>query len=310
MKKLLWISLLAAGCASVPEFSETDPAGSVWSRCADGDGVVAVAVVKDGLPAFAGDPKAIFPVGVLSEHFVIEAALRLEERGEINLERPLTAFADFRLDPLYGRLSMRELMYMRSGLPEELLNPYNPLDWFRDARTVRFPRLNGALAVGAIEERHEALRTGRTFYGEQRHSATGFALFMHLLEKAAGKSVPEIVRDEITLPLQLRDTSFTPSAEKEPRIVGYDVRYDGLYSTVEDCVKFFAASARVRSSPLLDRRETDGFACEGRRGESGDAAVLLAYGVNSRDFLLIFSDGVSRPESSDFDSVRKALGKL
>ena len=265
--KRLAVILLLAGCAYAPTSKNGDPADAIWSFYADGvdDAEVSVALVQGGVPTFAGDPKAIYRIGSFTDFFVIEAAWKIAERGEINLDRPLTAFARFAVDPLYGKVSMRDLAELRC----DSIDADNSIAFVGD----RFP--------WACDAR--------------------VALFAALLEDAVGKSVEEIVRDEIVLPLQLRDTSFTPSADKSLRIVTRGRSFEGLYSSVEDCVKFFSSSERVRSSAMLQHRKVSGVGLDYSVGRIYGGRRFLAYPEGGRDFLLIFRNVTSWSQYKDFE---------
>ena len=274
MKRLAAI-LLLAGCAYVPGTESGDPAAEIWSHYADGvdDAEVSVALVRDGIPAFAGDPRAIYRLGPLTGFLVIEAAMRIEDRGEIDLDRPITAFARFALDPLYGRVSMRDLAELRCG----------PIS------------SDGSLAF---------LADGFPWASDAR-----IALFAALLEDAVGRTLPEIVRDEVVLPLMLRDTSFTPSAEKSPRIMSGGEALDGIYSSTEDCVKFFASSRRVRTSSLLCRHRLRGTVCDYASGRVRGGRRMFACSEDGRDFLLIFRNVTTWSQFKDLEFASKTFAK-
>jgi len=270
-----WLAaiLLFAGCASLPESENADPAAEVWSSYADGvdDAEVSVALVRDGVPAFAGNPRAIYRLGSLTDFFILESARRLEDRGAIDLDRPMTAFARFPLDPLYGRFSMRDLMELRAD------------------------RIGSDRSLGFLADRFPWTSDGR------------IALFAALLENAVGKSVEEIVRDEVVLPLQLKDTTFTPSADKLPRLVTRGDGLGGLYSSVEDCVKFFASSERVRSPFLLKRRRGGDDAFSYAVGHVRGCRRFFASPADGRDFLLIFRNVTSWSPYRDFKFASRLL---
>lgn len=264
--KCLAAILLLAGCAYAPTSKNGDPADEIWSLYADGvdDAEVSVALVRDGVPTFAGDPKAIYRIGSLTDFFVVEAARKIAERGEIDLDRPLTAFARFAIDPLYGRVSMRELAELKC----DPIGSDNSIAFLAD----RFPWASDAR----------------------------IALFAALIEDAVGKSVEEIVRDEIVLPLQLRDTSFIPSADKLPRVATRGEAFEGLYSSVEDCVKFFS-SERVRSSAVLQHRKVRGVGLDYSVGRIYGGRRFIAYPEGGRDFLLVFRNVTSWSQYRDFE---------
>lgn len=276
MKRLAAI-LLLAGCAYVPETRQgpTDDVADVWACYADGvdDAEVSVAMVRDGVPVFAGDPKTIYRIGEFTDLFVIEAALRMEDRGEIDLDSSLVAFAVFPIDPRYESVTMRELAELRADPidSDNALEPYVVrFNWASDAR---------------------------------------IALFAALLEGVVGRPVAEIVRDEIALPLMLHDTTFTPSADKTPRLASRGHAFGGIYSTVEDCVKFFASSERVRSSPLLRHRTVRGVALDFAVGRIRGGRRFIAYREGCRDFLLIFRNVTGWSHYKDFKFASSVLAK-
>lgn len=275
MKRLAAI-LLLAGCAHVPDSGPDDPIAEIWSEYADGiDGAeVSVALVRDGIPAFAGDPKAIYRLGDFTEFFVLESARKLEERGVIDLDRPLTAFARFAIDPLYGKITMRRL----AALESEPISADNTLAFLSE----RYPWVSDAR----------------------------FALFTALLENAVGRPVDEIVRDEVVLPLQLHDTSFTPSADKSPRVMSRAQSLDGIYSSVEDCVKLFASSEHVRSSVRLRQRRAEGdVKLDCAVGHALGGRRFVAYPQDGRDFLLVFRNQSSWLQNKDFEFASKMLAR-
>lgn len=274
MKRLAAI-LLLAGCAYAPTPKNGDPADEIWSFYADGvdDAEVSVAVVREGVPTFAGDPKAIYRIGSFTGFFVVEAARKIADRGEIDLDRPLTAFARFAIDPLYGKVSLRELADLKCdliGSDDSIASVADRFPWADDAR---------------------------------------IALFAALLEDAVGKTVGEMVRDEIVLPLQLRDTSFNPSADKSSRIATRGESFEGLYSSVEDCVKFFSSSERVRSSAALRHRKARGVGLDFAAGRIFGGRRFLAYPERGRDFVLIFRNVTSWSQYKDFEFASEVFAK-
>ena len=267
MKRLAAL-LLIAGCAHVHESapSRGDSAAEVWSRYADSvdDAEVSVALVREGVPTFAGDPKAIYRIGEFTGFFVIESALRMEDRGAIDLDRSPVAFAKFALAPRYADVSMRELAELRAELIDDdgsLVPVVERFLWASDAR---------------------------------------IALFAAVLEDAVGKSVAEIVRDEITLPLQLHDTSFTPASDKTPRVAARGEPFGGLYSSVEDCVKFFASSKRLRESALMRSRTVRGVALGYAVGRVRGGRRFVAFPAEGSDFLLVFRNRTGWMGNPDF----------
>lgn len=276
MKRVAAI-LLLAGCAYAPEVRQArlDPAADVWAYYADGvdDAEVSVALVRDGVPFFAGDPRAIYRIGDLTELFVLEAASRLEERGVIDLGRPLVDYARFPLGLRYAGVTMRDLA--------ELKTPRIDSDASLEFLVARFPWVSDAR----------------------------MALFSALLEGAVGKPVEEIVKDEVVVPLRLSDTTFMPTRDKASRVVSRGHSFDGIYSSVEDCVKFFASTGRALSSARFRHRTVRGVGMAYAVGRIRGGRRFVACPEGRRDFLLIFRNVTRWSHYKDFEFASETFAR-
>ncbi|WP_181727433.1 serine hydrolase [Streptomyces sp. PT12] len=146
------------------------------------------------LPARERVPMArdtVFDVASLTKVFTALVALRLAERGVLDLDAPVSAHV-----PGFPELSPRTLLTHTGGLPAEIdLGPYPD----RAARLA---------AVAAAPPGPPGYR-----YSDLGPIAVGAAA-----EAAAGRPLDALVAELVTEPLGLADTGFLPPRERLPRI--------------------------------------------------------------------------------------------
>ncbi|MCZ6795640.1 MAG: serine hydrolase [Planctomycetota bacterium] len=197
----------------------------------------------------------VYRVGSVSKLFTDLAVMQLVERGEIDLDAPVSRYlADFRADNPYGTpVTLRQLMCHRSGLVRE-----PPVGNYFDASgptleaTVR--SLDGTKLVYPPESR-------------QKYSNAGVAVCGYVLEKLRGRPFEDVVRESLLEPMGLESSDFAPVRSLRRRLARAVMwTYDGrvfdaptfelgtspagnLYSTVTDLGRFLAV--------LFRRGETD-----------------------------------------------------
>ncbi|WP_051772675.1 serine hydrolase [Saccharothrix sp. NRRL B-16314] len=141
----------------------------------------------------------IFDAASISKLFTTVVAMRLVEGGRIELDAPAARYL-----PEFGQTSkqdvtLRQLLLHTSGLPAGLAIGSYP--------TVE-QRLAAIYAV--------ALRAqpGTRYV----YSDLSLIVIGKVLERVTGRSLPDLVAAEITEPLGLRDTMYTPPSHLRPRI--------------------------------------------------------------------------------------------
>ena len=331
--------LIAAGCASLPEVADVEGIRAFY-RHEVGDPECAVATEN----VLAGDPHRIFRIASLGKLYVHLALLRMEQEGRLDLDVSARAVSKFSLPPEYDTVTLRDLLSGRSGMPREFLNPWNPLDW----HTALMCGLNGTHIYGGFEAKDDfaaELSSHRTlsFLRERRpqYSNMGFALLVQCVEDVTGRSIDEILHDELVVPLGLEDTSFCPVGEAVDRLtpacagklpwlyrrgsvvpehrLGPALRGMGsVFSSASDCVKVFREYWKVIDATLANHPlETlgEGEMCGllqvrtlkgGRRilyrfGMIYGGASFVAFDPSSRRFLVILRNVTSWPAAEDFD---------
>src|SRR5690606_18570364 len=134
----------------------------------------------------------------VSKLFTDIAAMQLVERGELDLDAPVTeVLADFRPDnPFGGEITLRQLMAHRAGLVREpAVGNYFELDGPGLAATVA--SLSGSTLVYAPDAR-------------TKYSNAGIAVVGRTIEQRSGQPFGAHVRASLLEPLGMRDSAFAP----------------------------------------------------------------------------------------------------
>lgn len=176
----------------------------------------AIAVVEDGrirkLAVYgkanlewdiAVDEHTSFQLASATKIFTGIALMRLVEQGRLALDDPLTQFFPD-APPTWARIRVRQLADHSSGLPDDLGQPRS--------HTV-------ADIVAAAQARPLAYEPG----SESRYGFTDFVVLRAVLEQVSGKSLPDLFRDEIFLPLGLRNPRFAHARNEGPSIRSADL---------------------------------------------------------------------------------------
>ena len=216
--------LLVAGCTTIESrLSGTTTTEEIAQRTADfyahdvGDECCSVAIVSSSGTVFANagsvDEHSLYRIASLTKVFLHPILLKLHREGRLNLDRPVTDYSRLDLPPEYGAVTLRELLENRSGLPREFLVPFGPVSTFRALAC----GLWGTHIYSGFDSREDfaeeawnpcwrlAVRRKREVY-----SNVGFGLLGTSVEDALGKSLEEILHEELVVPLKLDDTAFEP----------------------------------------------------------------------------------------------------
>lgn len=330
-------ALALAGCSTWPTLDSADPADEIRRFYEEqvGDPACSVAIVRDGKVSFSGDPHAIYRIGSLTKLFVVEALERLAARGAIDLDAPVTRYSKYLLADGYGNVTLRDLMFHRSGLPMDFLNPWNPLAWHR-ALMCGLTGSHIYAAYDAREDFAEACNFSRTLRflaaREPQYSNVGFALLVAAVEDATGRDIGAILREEVTGPLGLSDTAFDlyegqrsrcaqPSAGKLPWLVRRGRPVDahplgpallgmgGLWSSAADCAKAFSRHGFLRSESLGERKLRSGRTIDYRFGMIYGGESFLCRDRATGDILLVLRNVTSWPAAEDFEMADRLFSR-
>ena len=192
----------------------------------------------------AGDvpasPETIYRAGSISKLFTATAAMQLAERGKMDIDHPLGDYLPgFSIRTRFTDavpITPRSIMTHHSGLPSDYLSGM----WTRDPEP--FTRV-----ADRLKDEYMANPPGTVF----SYSNLGVTLLGDAIGKVARRDFASHVRDEILLPLGMRNSSFSPSADRTPLAAkGYrkgkeaeepslrDVPAGGLNTSVLDLSRF------------------------------------------------------------------------
>ncbi|MEM1036718.1 MAG: serine hydrolase domain-containing protein [Pseudomonadota bacterium] len=183
-------------------------------------------------PGIPASSDTMFNTASVSKAITSEVAIRLIDRGVINLDEAISGYyvhPDIKDDPRHTQLTPRILLTHKTGF----------LNWPHSYE-------DGKLAF--IRDPGEA-------YG---YSGVGFDIFAYFLEQKLGKPFPQIVKDELYTPLNMTKASQHQEEWMHPFMVrpldetgqfrddiGLDLGYwnpaDDLFVTVEDYARFLIA---------------------------------------------------------------------
>ncbi|MEV1289442.1 serine hydrolase domain-containing protein, partial [Micromonospora sp. NPDC049679] len=181
--------------------------GVIVQHAAVGTAVRYSAVGPDGqgveLPAeqqIPARPDTIYDLASVSKLFTTVALLQLVERGRVELDAPVARYVPEFAAGGKENVTARMLLTHTSGLPA-----FTPL-WSR------YPTPEARFAA--------ALATPLTAPPGTRYvySDLGLIALGVLVERMTGQPLDEVVRDEVTGPLGMRETGYNPGPEKRPRI--------------------------------------------------------------------------------------------
>ena len=205
------------------------------------------------------------------------AALRLIDQGKLRLTDRVGDY----FENCYGKedITIYQLMTHTSGIPS----------FFHMWKM----NIDPADAARVIMERPLAAPTGTTVI----YSCMGYILLGRILEKIYGESLDRIVRKEVLVPLGMEDTCYCPeegricaATEKKVGSVEYicghvhdENAYSiggvsgnaGLFSTLDDCIKF--ASLLSRDAEGYLKRETFDLAVTDHTEGISDSARGLGF---------------------------------
>ena len=232
----------------------------------DEEGVAWSAGFGEQSPGVPATPATVYRVGSVSKLFTDIAVMQLHERGELDIDAPVTDYLpDFTPDNPSGTpITLRQLMSHRAGLIRE--PPVG--NYFDDSGTdlaATIASLNGTPQIYAPESR-------------VKYSNAGIAVVGYTLEVTQGQPFADYVKRAVLAPIGMTNSAFTP----EPDIVddladaymwgidrpGYDAPTfelgmapaGSMYSTVLDLARFIE---------VMFRHGDAGRPGRGRRGHRG-----------------------------------------
>jgi len=203
---------------------------------------------KNKIPA---DPQALFKIASISKLYVAVAITKLVNDKRLSLDKTL---ADY-FPELVGRIenaekiTLRMMVQHRSGIPNYTDHP----GYWENPPESREETLELALDLPASFEPDED-------YG---YSNTNYLLLRELMDKVVGYSRHQYIKEEILLPLGLKNTfSSLSEVDIDDVMSGYHVGYEfdlktekyGMLATAEDVSIFLRA---LNDGSLFDKGEQE-----------------------------------------------------
>jgi CubicO group peptidase (beta-lactamase class C family) len=231
-------------------------------------------------------PQSVFYMASVSKQFTALSILLLERDGKLQLEDRVRTYLP-ELPEYAAGITIRHLLHHTSGLRDYLTLSAlagNPPDHVITER-------------GVLNALARQLRLNFEPGDEHLYSNSGYVLLSIIIHRVSGRPLDEFARERIFTPLGMRHTRFQHdhTAPIPGRAIGYvrrgetwriansllDVVGDGgMYSTVDDMLRWAAAFERPEFSPLLSRMQQPGTLKNGN-------AIANGYGMG-------LSQGTSR----------------
>jgi CubicO group peptidase (beta-lactamase class C family) len=216
---------------------------------------------------------AVFRFSSVTKPFVTAAAMRLVEDGKLRLDDPVTKWLpDFRprlADGTEPVITVRQLLNHTSGLTYGLAelpsHPYHALG------------VSDGIDLSGISLDENLRRLGKAPLSFPPGSAWRYSLAIDVLggvmEKATGKTLPQVVAQAVTTPLGLADTGFV--ARDPARLTAAYVNAQPAPTRMTDNLDVSLGATVVRFAPS---RATDLAAFpSGGAGMVGTAGDVLAF---------------------------------
>jgi len=209
----------------------------------------------------ANTPETKFLIGSLTKPFTAIAVLQLAERGEVNLDRDLTAYIDS-YRPVGGEaITVSDLLAHRSGIPDVIANP----DFAR--------RMGDSISPEEIVSYFRGKPLLFTPGSRYAYSSSNYILLGLIIETVTGTTWEDYVISHICKPAGMENTGVYPDAPARSDFAkGYVLHRNGamaevppvhpslgyaagaLASTVDDLYRLNRA---LNDTILLDRQYLD-----------------------------------------------------
>ncbi len=160
-------------------------------------GAVGFSDIADQIPA---TPDTLFRIGSTSKALTATALARLTQRGDIDLDQPVTTYAESARNPIWSEVTARQLASHSAGLPHYGEND-DAIGLYRSmALRTHYGEVRDALSV--FDESPLLFEPGTRFH----YSSLGTVLLGAAMSDAAGVSYRELMRREVFQPADMMNT--------------------------------------------------------------------------------------------------------
>lgn len=244
------------------------------------------------------DGNTLFEIGSMSKVFTSLLLADMVQRGEVALDDPAEKYlpAGAKM-PMRGglKITLENLATHRSGLPRlpdnlSFRDPANPYSDYTEANLLDF--------LGRYE-------LTRDIGSQFEYSNLGVGLLGYLLARRAGTDYETLLKQRITVPLGMHDTTITLTPAQKARFATGHDQYmrptsawdlptlagaGGIRSTVNDLLVFLDASIGAKPSPLAPAMKA--MLAKRWPGASPRAAIGLGWMVlTTPSGEIVFHDG-------------------
>jgi CubicO group peptidase (beta-lactamase class C family) len=185
-------------------------------------------------------PQTKFRLGSITKQFTALAIAQLQERGQLNIEDPITKYLPDFPKETGDKVTIYHLLTHTSGIPS--------FTGFADYPQIRINKFSGEKLVNLLKGKPLEFAPGENF----KYNNSGYFLLGYIIEKVSGKTYEQFVQENIFTPLAMKNTGFDRNtALIKNRAAGYAVKGKALenaeyidmtvpggagamYSTVED----------------------------------------------------------------------------
>lgn len=213
------------------EVGVTRPNEFLWQRASGVDVAGAAATID-----------TTFDIGSITKTFTTAILMQLIDERVIALDEPLPPLRDVPAFPYAGQMTVRDLLYHRSGL----VNYRDTAEFARNPLAIMTPA--EAVMASAREPLKFAPGTGVAY------TSTNYLLLGMLIEQRTGRSFDENLRERLLTPLNLDEVVHLPSFPSSP-----NQATAGVLTSTADLLRWGAAlyrDGRVVSAESLETMTT------------------------------------------------------
>jgi CubicO group peptidase (beta-lactamase class C family) len=164
-------------------------------------------------------PETKFRLGSITKQFTATLVMQLVERGQIELNAPITRYLPDYPERTGGRITIHHLLNHTSGIVG-----YTELPKF--GTTARNPYTPAAFVEEFFAKLDLLFEPGSKY----SYNNSAYFLLGVILEKTTGQSYERLLQERIFTPLGMQDSGYDSTRPLLPkRAAGYDKRFDGSY---------------------------------------------------------------------------------
>jgi serine-type D-Ala-D-Ala carboxypeptidase/endopeptidase len=206
------------------------------------DAGVAIGVIDHGVKRVltygTAKPDSIFEIGSITKTFTGLILAQMMAQGKVKLDEPVRLLLppETVSKPEGGEITLLDLVTQHSGLPRmpDSFNPADPTNPYAD--------YHPANLYVFLAKRGVAKPPSTSFL----YSNLGFGLLGQALADRAGTSYPDLLRNEITAPLGMKETIIALSPDEQRRfITGHDAEHHPAHAWDLDAI---AGAGAIRST--------------------------------------------------------------